>query len=158
MFKTVIEREKDKEDQCAAFILDMQREVFGSYAVGNQIKYDGRFNIPHLPNDNRADVMRVAIVGLRETLYRIWPRAREITYVIQASFILPNLMDCSEDNASKSSETKSAFVKVYNCRCWASPKVVINGYQSESCEGQIFVAITEPNPEEYQVRYKVHHD
>lgn len=158
MFKTVTERAEDKEAQCASFILNMRREVLGAYADGKHIAYDGRFVVPRLSGDNRTDMMGSAIAGLKNTLYRVWPRAREIKYVFKAPFFLLTLMNRSEDNTFKTSETNTALVKVYHCRCWAVPPVVIDGNLSERCDGQVFVAVTEPNEEEYEVRYKFHHE
>lgn len=157
MYKTVIERDKDAEARCASFILNMKTEVFIAYAVGKQITYDDRFVIPRLSGESRVDVMRAAVVGLRDSLYCVWPRAREIKYVKRILYCLLNLMNRSEDNADKVTETNTALVNLYHCRCWADPPVAVEGYPSENCKGQVFVTVTEPNEDTYQVHYKIHH-
>lgn len=72
----------------ALFVNNLKQNVASAYCSGKQLTYDGRFPVSRRADDTRASVMADAIVGLRDALYRIWPRAKEIKYVTDPNTIL----------------------------------------------------------------------
>lgn len=114
-----------------------------TYCRGKQITFDGYV---HKENDLGVlleATMSYAVTQLREKLFCVWPRARELTYAtiqwVRRS-TLTNLS--SAETADKTTSTDLVCTKEFKCRCWERGATMAEGKTpSGDCKGTLHVMV-----------------
>ncbi|KZP02307.1 hypothetical protein FIBSPDRAFT_970161 [Athelia psychrophila] len=112
------------------FSRNLYANVERTYLKGRQITFDERFAVLSPDGRKLSATMSFVIEGMQDTLYRIWPRAREL----------------SESNMYHYVDGDIVCTRTFPCCCWAPDFALgLDGHPSQECGGRVnFVGTPAP--------------